>query len=185
MAPIQFRRYEAEDVTCLQRLDEWALDDTGTDPNDIPGSDDLADVSRSYLDTGGDFVVGVIPVETDAAETVPPAVAKGLTIGAEILVAMGGFLPSESGYADERTVPGAAELHRMRVAPPLQGRGYGTELLDALESRVRGAGFPLVLATTSRRQVAAIEFYKARGYKQVGESRMGEYDLVHFEKRLD
>ncbi|TQR22273.1 hypothetical protein C9J85_08780 [Haloferax sp. wsp5] len=39
------------------------------------------------------------------------------------LAAMGGFLPNDVGHADERTVPGAAELHRMRVAPSRQRRG--------------------------------------------------------------
>jgi hypothetical protein len=49
------------------------------------------------------------------------------------LAAMGGCLPNEVGHADERSVPGAAERHRMRVAPSQQRRGDGGAVLDRLE----------------------------------------------------
>jgi hypothetical protein len=34
-------------------------------------------------------------------------------------------------------------------------------------------------------QAAAIAFYSARGYREVDRSTVGDYRLVHFEKRLD
>jgi ribosomal protein S18 acetylase RimI-like enzyme len=171
---IRFRRYAPEDGEAVRTLHEWAMRDAGTDPEDIPGTEDLQAIERAYLDSGGDFVVGIATEDGDDL----PATAEGG------LAAMGGFMPSEEGHEDERRVPGAAELHRMRVAPPLQGEGYGRELLAELESRIREAGFDRIVATTAATQRRAVAFYPAAGYREVDRSTFGEYELVHFEKEL-
>ncbi len=179
---IRFRRFEARDTDALQTLDALALRDAGTEPADVPGSDDLQTVGESYLDAGGEFLVGVL---SGAAVNPPDKRQRRLpetTDGS--LVAMGGFLPTEAGYEDERSVTGAAELHRMRVAPTHQGRGYGRALLGELERRAREAGFDLLLVTTARRQHRAVRFYDAAGYDEVDRSEYGEYELVHFEKSI-
>jgi len=177
---LQFRRYEAADADALLALDEWALRDAGTDPADVPGSEDLGSVRKSYLDAGGDFVVGTVRSVTAGANAARPPPRTG----DRYLVAMGGYLPTEEGYDDERSVRGGAELHRMRVAPTHQGRGYGRALLAELESRAAGAGFELLLATTAARQRRAVAFYPAAGYTEVGRSEHGGYELVHFEKPI-
>lgn len=171
--PIQFRSYDDRDADAVWRLHERAMRATGTDPSDIPGTSDLRDIGLRYLDTGGAFLVGVVP----AADELPETFDGGLA-------AMGGFLPNEVGHADERTVPGAAELHRMRVAPSRQRRGYGRSLLRKLEQQVAERGYEVLLATTSQSQPAAVAFYRDEGYQEVGRSTQGEYELVHFEKRL-
>lgn len=172
---LRYRRFERADAEAVGHLHERALATTGTDPADVPGTADLDDVVGSYLDAGGEFLVGVDPEH---------AVAPGLATREGSLVAMGGFLPSEQGHADERTVPGAAELHRMRVAPARQREGHGRDLLRRLEVRAREAGFDPLLATTATTQAAAVAFYRAAGYTEVGRSTAGEYELVHFEKEL-
>jgi GNAT superfamily N-acetyltransferase len=63
---------------------------------------------------------------------------------------MGGYVPNHAGRGDERDQPGAAELHRMRVAPSYQQNGYGRALFDELERRAAATGFETLLATTSR-----------------------------------
>jgi ribosomal protein S18 acetylase RimI-like enzyme len=174
---LRLRRYEAADADAVWRLHERALADAGTDPADVPGTDDLRDVETAYLERGGEFLVGVLSAE--AAAPGVPRVADGA------LAAMGGYLPTEAGHADERSVEGAAELHRMRVAPAHQRAGLGRELLDALERRARAAGFELLVATTAARQRAAARFYPAEGYTETGRSAHGDYELIHFEKQLD
>lgn len=178
---LTLRRYDARDADPVRDLHEWAMRDAGTDPTDIPGTDDLQRIEAAYLDSGGDFLVGVLATD-DGVETAGERPYPRTFDGP--LVAMGGLLPSERGHADERTVPGAAELHRMRVAPPLQGRGYGRQVLDALETRAAELGFETLLATTAARQTAATRFYPAAGYAEVDRSAMGEYELVHFEREL-
>ena len=179
MNDLRCRPFDPRDASAVRRVDELSLAETETDPEDIPGSGDLADVAASYLDRGGEFLVGVVPEPLDIENGAAIATHDGT------VVAIGGYLPSEAGYEDERTVPGAAELHRMRVHPAVQGQGYGRDLLAALESRITTAGFDPILATTARRQRKAIAFYPNAGYEQVGKSTLGEYELVHFEKRIE
>jgi ribosomal protein S18 acetylase RimI-like enzyme len=174
--PISFRTYERRDADAVQRLHELAFRDSRTDPDDIPGIEDLRNIHSTYLESGGSFVVGTVP-GTPAAQTVP-------RVDGDALVAMGGFLPSEAGHDDERTVPGAAELHRMRVAPSYQRYGYGRELLRVLENAIQARGYNPVLATTAKRQQAAVRFYDSEGFELVGEATNGEYELHHFEKYL-
>jgi ribosomal protein S18 acetylase RimI-like enzyme len=187
MSP-QFRGYDPRDADAVAELDEWAMRAAGTDPTDIPGHEDIEQIGSAYLDAGGAFLVGVV----DSGAVGPEAFADSADHDRSafetfdgLVVAMGGFLPNEAGYDDERTVTGAAELHRMRVAPPCQGRGYGTDLLRALEERVAAAGFSRVLATTAQRQERALSLYAGAGYERVDTSQYGEYDLVHFGKTVE
>jgi ribosomal protein S18 acetylase RimI-like enzyme len=175
---LTLRSYDPRDAAAVRTLHEWALSDAGTDPADVPGTDDLRRIESAYLDAGGAFLVGVVPAASTATDR-PPATFDGL------LVAMGGIVPTDSGRADERSVADAAELHRMRVAPTHQRRGYGRRLLAKLEERAAALGRDPVLATTAKRQSGAVALYRGAGYEAVGESREAGYDLVHFEKRLD
>lgn len=190
---LTLRPYEDGDADAVWTLHEWAMRESGTDPTDIPATGDLRSVREAYAD--GAFLVGTTsgsdtgdggarsdpdrggsaPGDADGR---PPEARDGR------LVAMGGVLPNEAGHPDERTVPGAAELHRMRVAPTHQRRGYGRRLLAALEESARELGHDLLLATTARRQTAAVAFYREAGYEAVGESTEAGYELVHFEKEL-
>lgn len=174
---LRLRRYDRRDADAVWTLHERALRDAGTDPEDVPGTDDLRRIETAYLDSGGDFLVGFVPVRTETA-------GAERRVGDGLLVAMGGFVPSETGHAYERTVPGAAELHRMRVAPKHQRRGYGRRLLTRLEERATERGFDTLLATTARNQSAAVAFYRAEGYDPIGEGAEAGYRLVHFEKEL-
>jgi len=193
MSAVRFRQYEEGDADAVAALDAWTMQETATDPEDIPGHEDVAKIESVYVESGGDFVVGVLDRTVESVDAADPDTGTGspdqwvkqveTTDGP--VVAMGGLLPSEAGHEDERTVLGAAELHRMRVAPPCQRSGYGAALLAELERRAAVAGFETVLATTARRQRAAVAFYHAAGYRQAGTSAFGEYELVHFEKELD
>jgi len=186
MTDLRVRSYDDRDCDAVWELHEWAMGHTDTDPSDIPGTEDLDDVEQAYLETGGAFLVGVLegtpdavtPEEPPVNDRLPPATFDGT------LVAMGGVVPNTAGHDDERTVSEAVELHRMRVAPTHQRRGYGRTLLDALEAAARERGFELLLATTARTQPAAIEFYPAAGYETGGSSTVAGYELVHYEKRL-
>ena len=51
------RRYEPRDRNAIWYLHRTALSEAGTDPTDVPDTDDLGDVRATYLDTGGEFLV--------------------------------------------------------------------------------------------------------------------------------
>lgn len=186
---LSLRSYDTRDDDAIWSLHEWAIQETGVNPADVPGTEDLRTVETAYLETGGAFVVGTVDSEQpqDSQSNVTeqsPYTRSDLATHDGLLVAMGGILPNQAGHSDERDRPGAAELHRMRVAPTYQRRGYGKQILSELERRAAGGGFETLLATTSTRQSAAVEFYSERGYEQTGTSAAGSYELVHFEKQL-
>lgn len=185
---LSLRAYDPRDEAAVWALHEWAIRETGVDPGDVPGTDDLRSIESSYVDVGGAFVVGTLgPADAARVPASEPVAGESLDALAThdgTLAAMGGYVPNRAGHDDERDRPGSAELHRMRVAPPYQRRGYGRALLAGLERRAAADGFPRVLATTSTRQAAAVEFYRARGYERAATSTAGAYELVHFEKEL-
>lgn len=147
------REFEPGDADEIRRLHERALRDAGTDPTDVPGTEDLRDVEGSYVETGGTFLV-----------------AERAEDGA--IVGMGGL----------RVDGDEGELFRMRVDPKCQREGVGVELLRALEDAAQERGVRRLEAETASRQSAAMEFYPSHGYERVDERRFREYDLVRFEK---
>ena len=147
------RRFESRDESAVRRLHELALREAGTDPTDVPGTQDLGWIRAAYLDPGGEFLVA----ERD-----------------DRVVAMGGVVID----AD------VAEVFRVAVHPDHQREGHGSAVMRGLEDAARARGVDRIVLTTARRQDAATDFYPARGYVETGRERQGEYELIHFEKRL-
>lgn len=115
---------------------------------------DLVAIEEVYLQNGGEFLLGFL---------------------GERLVAMGGF---------KRLTPDSAELRRMRIAPDLQGQGYGTLLLQELERRAFRSGVRLIFLDTARRRPLTLEFYRKHAYQETGQSFYGEVETVQFTKAL-
>jgi GNAT superfamily N-acetyltransferase len=88
-----------------------ALGATGAHLGNGPWDDDLRSIPVSYLQDGGEFIVGLVNGR---------------------LVAMGRL---------RHITDAAAELKRMRVHPAFQRRGFGREILGALENRARELGY--------------------------------------------
>jgi GNAT superfamily N-acetyltransferase len=59
--------------------------------------------------------------------------------------------------------PGAAEIKRMYVRPEFRGLGFGREILKALETRARAAGYLECRLETGTQQPAAT-LYETDGY---------------------
>jgi GNAT superfamily N-acetyltransferase len=116
---------------------------------------DLMAIEQVYLRDGGEFLIGFID---------------------ERLVAMGGF---------KRLSGTSAELRRMRIEPELQGRGYGTQLLQELERIAFQSGIRTLCLDTARRRPLTLEFYRKHGYQETGQSSYGEIETVQFNKTLD
>ena len=159
----RLRRYHPGDGPAVRAVHERALRAAGTDPSDVPGTDDLRRVESAYLDAGGEFLV----------------VDRG-TAGDPEVVATGGYKPTSGDGEDE---PRTVELFRMAVAPEHQGEGYGARVLTGLERRAHERGAERVVLRTAARQ-GSVGFYAAHGYRETGRERYGEYELVGFEKRL-
>jgi len=155
--PIQrlhIRRYEASDKRAVRRLHDDALNEVGAHLGSGPWDEDLNEIGEVYLESGGEFLVGVLEGE---------------------VVAMGAL---------KRLSPDAAEIKRMRVHPRWQGHGFGRTLLERLEARARELGFTTLRLDTTARQHAARALYEDAGYQLVGTGHENGFELVYYEKRL-
>lgn len=160
---VRVRRYRPGDGPAVRAVHERALRDAGTDPDDVPGNEDLWGIERAYFGSGGEFLV------VDLGPSGEPEV-----------VATGGYRPEpvEGGRGTE-----TVELFRMAVAPGHQGEGYGGRVLSELERRASASGSQRVVLTTAARQGSA-GFYAAHGHRETGREGYGEYELVRFGKLL-
>lgn len=153
---LRVRRYRPEDADRVRELHEAAMREVGAYVEGVPEAD-LADVEASYLDAGGEFLVG----ETEGR-----------------IVAMGAFRPVE-GYLTElvRDLDDrAAEVTRMRVDPAHQRRGYGTRIYDALERRARDGGVTEFVLDTTPPQLGARRLYEAQGFEAVRRTEVEAFD---------
>jgi GNAT superfamily N-acetyltransferase len=154
--PFTVRRYGASDDDArLRDLHERALCEVDAYVEAPVWDADLDAIEETYLDAGGEFLVGELDDE---------------------IVAMGALKPR-----DERT----AELTRMRVAPDHQQRGYGTRLLAELEACARELGYVRLVLDTTERQVGARRLYEKSGYERVTETEWRGYTVLFYEKSLD
>src|SRR5262249_5043740 len=115
---------------------------------------DLMAIEQVYLRGGGEFLLGLEDHR---------------------LLAMGGF----ARLSDE-----SAELRRMRIAKPVQGKGYGTLLLLELERRAMASGVRSLILETAKARPLTLAFYRKHGYQENGQSHYGAVATVRFTKKL-
>jgi ribosomal protein S18 acetylase RimI-like enzyme len=152
---VEMRMFVTSDGPAVWELHKAALASTDADRGDGPWDDDLRDITRSYLQADGAFLV-----MTDAGT----------------LVAMGGIRQADD--------PGSAEIKRMRVAPGYQRRGLGRGLLQALLLEAHERGYHRVVLDTTTVQVAAQRLYESAGFAEIGRHSIDSFTVIQYEKRL-
>jgi GNAT superfamily N-acetyltransferase len=152
--PLHVRRYEPGDKDAVRRLHDDALNEVGAHLGSGPWDEDLDEIEDVYLDSGGEFLVGIVDGE---------------------VVAMGAL---------RRTSPDTAEVKRMRVKPGLQGRGYGQALLDALHRRASELGYSKLHLDTTVQQRVAQHFYIKNGYREVRRGSIGPFACIFYERNI-
>jgi GNAT superfamily N-acetyltransferase len=149
---LHIRRYEPSDKRAVRRLHDDALNEVGAHLGPGTWDDDLDDIEGVYLESGGEFLVGILERE---------------------VVAIGAL---------KRVSPNAAEVKRMRVRPGLQGRGYGQAILDALHRSAAGLGYTTLHLDTTVQQRVARRLYLKNGYREVGRGSVGPFDCIYYER---
>jgi GNAT superfamily N-acetyltransferase len=96
-------------------------------------------------------------------------------------------------YEDDRPVacggirtwePGVCEIKRMFVAPELRRKGYGKQLLAAVEQAAAEAGFRRIVLDTLDAHIDAMRFYDTTGYARVPAYNENPYASAWFAKDL-
>ena len=145
VSDLAIREYEPADADAVWNLHERALRDAGAFDEEFTHlDDDLRAITDEYLHSDGAFLVG----ERDGR-----------------LVAMGAVQPSDA-VDHHHSDPNTGVLRRMRFDPAHQRRGYGSQILTALERRARELGFDRLVLDTTPRQTAAIALYESFDYAE-------------------
>lgn len=168
---LTIRRYRPGDADRVWELHEEALRDVNTffDGGDGAINSDVRSVEEEYLDSGGEFLVG---------------------LSGDRIVAMGAFRePGE--LAREFLGPlgeSVAEIKRVRVDPDEQRQGYGQLIYDELEKRARDRGYAELVLDTTDRQRGAKRFFEKNGFEEACRERIREFrepfELVFYRKSL-
>jgi ribosomal protein S18 acetylase RimI-like enzyme len=152
---LELRRFEDADAAEVWELHNLALNDVGAHAGNGPWDEDLGSIRASYLDDGGEFLVGLVDGR---------------------VVAMGAL---------RRLSDSVAEIKRMRVHPRFQRRGFGRLVLARLERQAVELGYRTLRLDTTVGQTGAQELYRSVGYREVGRDQLAGFDVIFFEKRLD
>jgi ribosomal protein S18 acetylase RimI-like enzyme len=181
VSELSLRRYRPTDRNAVWTVHERAFRAAPVD-HDPELNRALRHVSRTFLDGGGDFLVGTLAA--------PPADPGEYGPADERIAATGGYLPSTADAstvrpgspveADERTV----EVKSVRVDPAFQRRGFARTLVSELETRARAAGFERAVLDTGEDLTAAQSLYESLGYDRAGEESYRQFELVYFEREL-
>lgn len=151
---LELRRFEAADPRAVRELHDLALTEAGAHLGRGPWEDDLDSIPATYLDDGGEFLVGLCDGR---------------------LVAMGAL---------RHITDSVAELKRMRVHPAFRRRRFGRLMLTRLEDRARELGYGRLRLDTTVMQTAAQRLYRSAGYREVGRGQLAGAEVVYFEKTL-
>jgi len=149
---LSIRRYEPEDREAVWRLHNEALDEVGAHLGNGSWDDDLHGIEATYLEAGGEFLVGVLDGR---------------------VVAMGAL---RRIWAEE------AEVKRMEVELAIQGRGPGQALLDGLHRLAAKLSYSTLRLDTVVHQRAARSLYERNGYREIQRGRIGPFGCIFYER---
>jgi GNAT superfamily N-acetyltransferase len=90
--------------------------------------------------------------------------------------------PPVAEFVDQR--PGVVRLHHVTVAPERWRSGVGRALVTTALEWARACGMHAAVVETTAQQEAAIQLYLATGFREIGRSMFGRFELVWFQQPL-
>lgn len=105
-------------------------------------------------------------------------------VGGQTLRAME-ILPPDHPYVQRWQQRGrVAELRRLRVAPDRRRGGIGERLCETVLQWARQEKYDTLVVNTTTPQVPALALYRKLGFREVGVSYIGRYELTWLELLL-
>ncbi|MGG3283602.1 GNAT family N-acetyltransferase [Paenibacillus solani] len=77
-----------------------------------------------------------------------------------------------------------AEIKRIRVKTEFQGRGYGSQILAALEKSAEYRGYTRLILDTTSRQIPAQKLFLKNNYIEFSRRKYDEMELIYYCKIL-
>ncbi|RYJ13585.1 GNAT family N-acetyltransferase [Halogeometricum borinquense] len=154
---VEIRRFQSGDSERIRELNQVAMATTPEYEPDLPDKD-LRDVQSNYLDSGGEFLVGIV---------------NGTIVG------MGAYTtPNEWKEEFIQLDSQTTELTRMRVDPEYHGRGIGSAIYHELEQRARQDRYEQFVLDTGVENDTARGFYERLGFQLQQQVSINFGDLV-------
>lgn len=145
--PLVIRRYLPADREAVWNLHVAALQAVGAlAKNSARLNPDLNDIDSAYINSGGEFLVGLV---------------------GDLVVAMGAL---------KRLSDRVAEITRMRVHPRYWHLGYGEGILHSLEASATDRGYTELWLDTLPIQIAAQNLYRKNGFKEFIRVHIVDYE---------
>lgn len=151
---LTIRRYQQSDHDDVWNLYLMGQHDLTAYIEDETWHLDMRTIEQSYLEDGGEFLVGLYDGR---------------------IVATGAL---------QRTTATRAEVRRMRVHPDFQRRGFGRLLLAELEASAQRLGYTTLHLVTSHERRAAQRLYLSSGFRETERTVYKGIDCIYFEKLL-
>lgn len=152
---LTIRRYQQADHDDVWNLYVMGQHDLTTYIEDETWHGDMRSIEQSYLEDGGEFLVGVYEGR---------------------IVATGAL---------QRTTATHAEVRRMRVHPHFQRRGFGRLILAELEAIAQSLGYTTLHLVTSNERRAARNLYLSYGFHETERTLYKGIDCIFFEKSIE
>ena len=151
---LELRRFAPADARAIRKLHDLARREARAGSGPARRAEDLDSIPATYIDDGGEFLVGVYD---------------------ERVVAMGAL---------RHVTDVVAEIMRMNVHPAFQRRGFARLLLAGLEARARELGYQELRLDTAITQTAAQRLFLNAGFREVGRGQFAGVEVVYFAKSL-
>ncbi|WP_210586393.1 GNAT family N-acetyltransferase [Streptomyces sp. GESEQ-35] len=140
---------------------------------DVPAVKSVTDAAyRPYIER-----IGVVPVPMEADHAANVAAGK-------VFVTEEPRTGRVIGLVVVETHPDHLFLDSIAVHPDAHGRGVGRRLLEFVDARARALGLPEVRLYTNAMMWENQKIYPKYGYEVVERRVEGQYDRIHYRKRL-
>jgi GNAT superfamily N-acetyltransferase len=83
----------------------------------------------------------------------------------------------------DRTRP-SIRVHWVLVVPERQRRGVGRQLIETVKDWALGNAYKALVLETTTEQEAALDFYRALGFRELGRTTIRRWTQVWFELRI-
>jgi len=151
---LEIRRYQAQDNETVKELHYAGLAQFGAEADPYHDKD-LDDIEGIYINSRGDFLVGV-----DAGE----------------IVAMGAL---------KQKTDTCGEIKRIRVRRDRQRRGYARTILSRLVELAEEMGYTELILDATVNNIPARRLFEKCGFVETHQGKVGIYDLVFYIKKLN
>jgi len=155
MTNLHIRTYQPANFNAVFNLHNVALEATGAHVGNGNWDSDLLNIESVYLQDNGSFLVGILDNQ---------------------IIAMGAL---------RKITKEIYEIKRLRVLLQFQRRGFGQQILDALEKEAIQRGYKLMRSDTTILQTASQALHLKNGCKEIRRTKEGHpFETIFYEKHL-